>query len=268
MNSNYIKYRIFKPFKSWKNKYLKHISTKEAKKDNLYNLVAAEIGEYTKEPIDTVKKKFSLGLQSEGGFHIFTNQENISTEKVRDFYREADFYLYELPLWNAQRNRPGNLLKIILPYLKRNGYKRILDFGGGTGDLCIELAKNNLDVTYCEISKTSSEFAKWRFKRRNLEVKIIKTLTEVGKNYDCVVSFDVFEHVRELPELLKQINGILRKNGSMIFSGAFSGGTLHLEENEFYNEFKNLDKLMIDSGFYFMDKFARYYFYKLLFRTF
>lgn len=86
------------------------------------------------------------------------------------------------------------------------------------------MAKNNLDVTYCEISKTSSAFAKWRFERRKLAVKMVNSLREVEKNYDCVVSFDVFEHVRELPELLEQLKSILRENGSIIFSGAFSGG--------------------------------------------
>ena len=48
----------------------------------------------------------------------------------------------------------------------------------------------------------------------------------------------------------------------MIFSGAFSGGTLHLEENEIYNDFVCLDRLMRDNGLVFEDKFVQFYFYK------
>lgn len=124
MNLNYIQYKVLKPFKSWKNKYLKHLSIKEAKSNDLYNLVAAEIGEYTREPVEVVKNKFGLGPQSEKQFHIFTKQDNLSTEEVKNFYKDANFYLYELPLWNAESNRPGNLVKIILPYLRRSGYKK------------------------------------------------------------------------------------------------------------------------------------------------
>jgi len=263
MNINYIKYSLFKPFKSWKNKYLKSLSKKEARINNLYDRVATEIGEYTKESKEAVKQKFNLGPQSEKSFTIFNDQRNISNEAVKDFYRGAGFYIYELPLWNAQSNRPGNLRRIILPYLRRNKYKKLLDFGAGTGDLCIELAKNGLDVTYCDIAGKSSDFAKRRFEKRGLRIKMVNDLSLADKDYDCIVSFDVFEHVSNLPEAIEKIKSYLRPEGSIIFSGAFSGGALHLEENEVYNEFKNLDKMMRGKEFYFIDKFAQYYFYKI-----
>ena len=124
-----------------------------------------------------------------------------------------------------------------------------MDFGGGTGDLCIELAQNGMDVTYCDIGEALFNFAQWRFQKRNLSVRMIRELsTAADGSLDGIVSFDAFEHVKDLPEVVGQLVRCLRKGGMLIFSGAFSGGTLHLEENERYNEFKNLDQLMRQRG--------------------
>lgn len=259
---NYLRYRCLKPFKSWKNKYLKYITQREAQKSNLYQKVAQEISQYCNEPIETVKEKHKLGPESEDNFHIFKEQSNLSKTSVEDFYRQCSYYLYELPLWNARRNRPRYLCLITLPYLKRNNYKKVMDFGAGAGDLCIELAENKLEVTYCDIGQRLYDFAKWRFQKRNLSVKMFRGAGLTEGDYDCVFSFDAFEHIKDFPEMLKELVAHIRPGGSLIFSGAFSGKTLHLEENEKYNDFKNLDILMRNNGLIFQDKFAQFYFYK------
>ena len=50
--------------------------------------------------------------------------------------------------------------------------------------------------------------------------------------------------------------------GSLVLSGAFSGGGVHLAENEKYNDFKSLDSMMRTNGFEFEDRFAQYFFYR------
>lgn len=263
MNPNYLRYKLQEPFKSWKNKYLKSITKKDAKKQDLYNNVALEISEYTKEPVEIVKQKHKMGPESEKTFHIFKDQLNVSRDSVEEFYKDCNYYIYELPLWNAERSRPKYLSFICLPYIKCNQYKRVMDFGAGAGDLCIELAKNNLEVTYCDISMCLFNFAKWRFITRNLPIKMANGLNDLGAGeFDCIFSFDAFEHIKDLPLAVKRIVSNIKKGGSLIFSGAFSGGTLHLEENEKYNDFKVLDKLMQGNGLTFQDKFAQFYFYK------
>lgn len=262
MNLSYLRCRLIKPFKSWKNKYLKYITKKEAGEINLYERVAKEISEYANEPVETVKQKHKLGPEGEGNFSIFKDQDNLTKESVEGFYQKCNYYLYELPLWNAERNRPKYLSLITLPYLKRNKYKKLMDFGGGAGDLCIELAKNNLEVTYCDIGESLFNFAKWRFEKRGLPVKMTNKLESLNDSFDCIFSFDAFEHVKDFPLMLKKVTEHIKPGGSLIFSGAFSGGTLHLEENEKYNDFKELDHLMQSCSLVFQDKFAQYYFYK------
>lgn len=261
--SNYLKYKLCKPFKSWRNKYLKSMTKKDALKRSLYNQVAGEISSYTNEPAEVIKHKHKLGPEVEKSFNIFQNQVNLTKSSVEDFYKSCSYYLYELPLWNAERNRPMYLYLICSPYLKHNRYKKILDFGGGAGDLCIELAKHNLDVTYCDIGENLYNFSKWRFEKRNLPIKMVKGIDRIQiRDYDCIFSFDAFEHLKDLPAALKMLVSYLRPGGSLVFSGAFSGGTLHLEENDKYNNLSNLDFLMKDCGLIFQDKFAQFYFYK------
>lgn len=262
INPNLLRYYFLKPFKSWKNKYLKNITRKEAKKLDLYNETAKEISDYTGKPIDIVKQKHKLGPESENNFEKFKQQKGLIKLDVDELYRKCRYYVYELPLWNAERNRPKYLCLICLPYLKAHNYKKVMDFGAGTGDLCIELTKTGLDVTYCDIGDNLFSFAKWRFERRNLPIKMIKGIDNINEIYDCIFSFDTFEHIKDLLGVLKGLIKYIKPGGSLIFSGAFSGGTLHLEENERYNEFRNLDNLMRSCDLIFQDKFAQFYCYK------
>lgn len=261
-NLNYFWYRIYKPFKSWKNKYLKGITKKEAQKYDLFNNTVLEISEYTKERPEIVREKHHIGPESEENYYIFRGG-SIAKDEVEKFYKECSYYIYELPLWNAEQNRPKYLSLICMPYLKRNHYKKVMDFGAGAGDLCIELAGNNLEVSYCDIGECLFNFAKWRFAKRNLQIRMVNGLDNLpSEEFDCIFSFDAFEHIKDLPSVVKKLVFRLREGGSLIFSGAFSGGTLHLEENDKYNDFKKLDELMQSYGLTFQDKFAQFYFYK------
>jgi 2-polyprenyl-3-methyl-5-hydroxy-6-metoxy-1,4-benzoquinol methylase len=262
MNPNYVRYILLKPFKSWKNKYLKFVTKKESLRLRLFDATVEEISQYTKEPREVVLEKYHLGPESEGGFAIFKRQTELCRRDVEEFYRRCAYYLYELPLWNAERNRPRYLALICVPYLKKNHYARVMDFGGGAGDVCIELARNKLAVSYCDIAEELFQFARWRFTRRKLSIEMIKGIAGIKDEYDCIVSFDAFEHIKDLPEILKQLARFIKPGGSLIFSGAFSGGTLHLEENERYNNLRELDTLMQACGLTFQDKFAQFYFYK------
>lgn len=91
---------------------------------------------------------------------------------------------------------------------------------------------------------------------------MVNKLESLEENLDCIFSFDAFEHIKDLPLLLRKLVKHIKPGGSLIFSGAFSGGTLHLEENEKYNGFIELNNLMRNCGLVFHDKFAQFYFYR------
>jgi 2-polyprenyl-3-methyl-5-hydroxy-6-metoxy-1,4-benzoquinol methylase len=254
-NINYIRYLCLKPLGSLWNKYLKAVTRQEARERALLDKAVQEISEYTHEPAETVKRKAAAGA-------LFREQHSPERKNIEQFYRNYSTYVYELPLWNAKDNRAKYLIMILSSYLKRNKYKKVMDFGGGAGDLCMELCNRGLDVTYCDINTQLIKLAEWRFKRRNLCVSLVCGLGNVRAVYDCIISFDVFEHTKGLPETVAALIAHAAQGGSLIFSDAFEGGDLHLEENAKYRSFPEIDALMRRNGLRFEHKFAQVYFYK------
>lgn len=262
MNVNLIRSRILKPFRSIKNKQLKRKLKLISATNQLYEQTAEEISDYTGETVEYVKTKHREGPYLEPTFDIFKQQSHLTKDNVEKFYQDCRYYIYELPLWNAETLRPRQIATIVDPYLKQNSSRSILDFGGGTGDLCIEFANMGYQCNYCDISLESIKFAQWRFQQRKLNIPIFEGLSSLSnQQFDSIVSYDVFEHLKDLDKVLFDLVKSLKDGGLLCFSGAFDGGLLHLEENDKYDQFQEMDALMNKCGLVFQDKFAQYFFY-------
>ncbi|OGX27415.1 MAG: hypothetical protein A2787_00935 [Omnitrophica WOR_2 bacterium RIFCSPHIGHO2_01_FULL_48_9] len=260
MNLNLFKYYFKKPFYSWKNKYLRHAVRQEAEAKGALSQTADEVAEYLAETPQAVLQKYRQGNFQENEF--FREPARLSTQTVEEYYKKNTTYIYDLPFWNAEENRPKFLRLMMLGRLRQFGCQDILDFGAGAGDLCIELAQNGFKPVYCDLSERLYDFAQWRFKRRGLNIKMFKGWDDLqGKQYDCVVSFDVFEHIKDLPKTVAKLCGHVRPGGLLIFSGAFSGGGAHLAENEIYAEGERMMSLLKSFDMEFVDQFAQYAFY-------
>jgi 2-polyprenyl-3-methyl-5-hydroxy-6-metoxy-1,4-benzoquinol methylase len=98
--------------------------------------------------------------------------------------------------------------------------ENFLDFGGGTGAVCEWVARNtNFEVTYLDLPGHISDFAKWRFERYNIPVKMVYAKIDSFKlpeKYNVILSDAVWEHLdqeqqiryaRELPRYLKPGRG-------------------------------------------------------------
>lgn len=163
-------------------------------------------------------------------------------EDIDEFYRQTDKYLYELIGWNFSevfndRIRP-------LMYYHR---KRILEIGAGIGSLCISLAMNGNEVTYCDINEQNYAFAKQRFADRLLPIRMAKELKGL-RDYDIVVAIDFLEHIHPeaLPRMMKDIAGCLRDGGFLYHRSNFSQQEglypMHFDHSE------TLPKLAADNG--------------------
>ena len=130
-------------------------------------------------------------------------------EEVEEFYRNAESYLYELIPWNHTEvfwNR-------IAPLMHYHN-KKILEIGAGNGSLCISLALNGNEVTYCDINERVFAFAKQRFADRLLPIKMVKNLKGL-RDYDIIVAIDTLEHIHPdaLPKMIKDMARCLKDGG-------------------------------------------------------
>ena len=255
---NYFRYLLTKPTHSALHKKLKRQAKESARTLGLYEKVLQEISQYTHEDAGTVEEKEAT-LLKEIATHSY---DTLTEEELMRFYTTTNHYIYELPLWNARDARGYYIRSIILPYIKKNRYQNILDFGGGSGDLCIALKETGLSVSYTDINEPLIDFCRWRFQKRNLAIQVFSAQELTGKTFDCIVSFDVFEHFMNLPEKVADLYHHIRGGGSLIFNIEESGDGLHLQENKIYTQFDALNKVMHECGFIFAWKFKGTFFYK------
>lgn len=93
----------------------------------------------------------------------------------------------------------------------------ILELGCGWGSLSLWMAQHfpHAKITAVSNSRTQKKFIDARG-CKNLEVVTADmNAFEAGKKYDRVVSVEMFEHMRNWPELLRRISGWLKDDGKL-----------------------------------------------------
>lgn len=167
----------------------------------------ADILEYTKLPEETVAKLLSRKIGS------FT-KEWIKRE-VKDnywFYLSAKGYFWG----NLAHLDIDEYIKIIKEYCPPCG--RILEYGGGVGNLTFKLAREGYQAEYLELSALQKDFLRFRAYKHKLAIKIIDVWQDLERDYyDIIFALDVFEHIPNAHELVKnQLSPALKKGGILV----------------------------------------------------
>ena len=251
-------YYIVRPFHSRQHSRLKKLASKRAQANDSLRKAFCELSEYTGEDIDFLKEKRKKLIREANS----KNYDRLSEKELNLFYTQTPHYMYELSPWNAGCGRDWLITQLIIPYLNKKYYKKILDFGGGTGDLCFSLAKEGFDTFYTDLNKPAIEFTKWRVNRRKINIHFLIKDEVANEMFDCIVSFDMFEHLKNLPEKIGFLVSHLHPKGALIFNMEFSGEAMHIQENKRYQNVKLLDSMLRDNGLSFDKKFKNVFFYK------
>ena len=101
---------------------------------------------------------------------------------------------------------------------------RVLDFGGGTGNLSLALAAHGFRVDYLELSSLQKDFMRFRVDRHRLEdsVRVLDWWAPLEEEaYTVICAFDVFEHIPDLPSTLDRIVAALAVGGTLVESSPF-----------------------------------------------
>lgn len=156
------------------------------------------------------------------------------------FHCNTKYSMYCLVKWNSEKKYQDIIKYISHISLLKGG--KILDFGGGIGELSINLANKNLDISFLEVPSDTLNFAKWRFKKRGLDINTYTSLNQIKEKFNIIIAIDVIE-VLEKPEIhIKKFYDLLNDNGLLILSKANVGENEHpmnLLKNK--NLIENLD---------------------------
>ena len=140
--------------------------------------------------------------------------------------QEALFDEYAYDWWNKTGNYKllHNLNPLRLEYISSRleiKNKKILDIGCGGGILSEELSKMGAKVTGIDSSKKSINIAKKHAKEQGLEIEYINgsilDASSLG-NYNCVVCFEMIEHIHEPKKLIEKIGTITQKKSQLFMS--------------------------------------------------
>ncbi len=212
---------------------------------------SSELSEYIGKPIRDISIEF---WQNKHDFDVAAEdllEGNAVKEKLDAYYKNTRKYLYECTCWESYKSKQRDFKKILL-FLRKMNIDNVLDFGGGTGSLLIYLAKRGLRCSYLDVEGETLEFARWRFRKNNLNVEIKKDIKNCPADfYNAVISDNVFEHLFDLEGAITDINRVLRIGGFLVARSSFGGGGPHLRKNDIYSSFETYDELISAGSFYY-----------------
>ena len=141
------------------------------------------------------------------------NQEGHFDEYAYDWWNKSGYYklLHKL--------NPLRLQYIQSKYNIKG--KKILDIGCGGGLLSEELCKNGAIVTGIDSSSKSIKIAQQHAKEKNFDITYINQSifdSSFIKEFDCIICFEMIEHIDAPNNLLKKIYEISKDDSCLFLS--------------------------------------------------
>ena len=178
------------------------------------NLINFSLGDLWKE-MDKVWLEFSLD-----------NTKPFSTQSIDKFYSHPVWILngiFSSVDIDSQRHRLN-----IANYISKLNFHNVCDFGGGFGELCLNISKYSPFKEIDIIEPYPSKVLQSRIRgSKNINLK-----SNINKKYDVIVAQDVLEHLEKPIETAIFLIKSLNLGGQIIFANCFHPFILaHLPKN-------------------------------------
>lgn len=175
-------------------------------------LLMKDLSEYFEMSEKDVRRFLKKGLEL--NTDLWRAMHPASEEEIKQFYAITPYYIFELSHWHMLKHLRDFRHKVV-----NRAYGDTLDYGGGMGIFCLDLAAKGLKVSYADVAGRTFEFARWLFEKRNLPIEMVDlSRGGLAKDYDTIICIDVIEHVPQPKVLLKELASCVRAGGVLVIN--------------------------------------------------
>lgn len=207
---------------------------RRAREQNAKNIAAAmgELIEFTGYPADRIRELWATSNQQLAANWQFAQPAEDNPEQMAEWYRQnSELYLFAISAYNLEYKRIRSNMKVL-----RLARGATLDYGAGNGEILLELARRGHPVAYYDVEGVTMRFARQRAARQNLAIDFFHTKDALAqaarqRGFDTVFSFDVLEHLPDLPGELTFLSSLLNPGGLFVFdvpAGSTKAHPMHL----------------------------------------
>ncbi|MGE5324981.1 MAG: class I SAM-dependent methyltransferase [Actinomycetota bacterium] len=212
-------------------------SLSRAEEQNAANIAASmsELVEFTGYPPERIRQLWATSNQQ-----LAKNWEEAAIppddrDRMAEWYRQnSELYLFAISAYNLEYKRIKSNLKVI-----RFARGSCLDYGAGNGEILLELARRGHPVMYFDVEGVTMRFAQKRAQQHGLAMEIARSKAELKaaaqkRGFDTIFSFDVLEHLPDLPGELAFLSSLLAPNGVFVFdvpAGSTKAHPMHLNHS-------------------------------------
>jgi 2-polyprenyl-3-methyl-5-hydroxy-6-metoxy-1,4-benzoquinol methylase len=156
-------------------------------------------------------------------------------ERMAQWYRDnSELYMFAISAYNLEYKRIRSNLRVL-----KFARGACMDYGAGNGELILELARRGHAATYYDVEGRTMKFAQSRAQHEGLSVEFLHSKERLAaaaqkSGFDTVFSFDVLEHLPDLPAELDFLSSLLNPRGVFVFdvpAGSTKSHPMHLNHN-------------------------------------
>jgi 2-polyprenyl-3-methyl-5-hydroxy-6-metoxy-1,4-benzoquinol methylase/heme/copper-type cytochrome/quinol oxidase subunit 4 len=208
-----------------------------ARMQNAKNINAAmgELIAFTGYPADRIRELWATSNQQLAANWQQAKPAEDNPEQMAEWYRQnSELYLFAISAYNLEYKRIRSNMKVI-----RLARGATLDYGAGNGEILLELARRGHRAAYYDVDGVTMRFARQRAAQQGFAIDFFHTKDALaqyarGNGFDTVFSFDVLEHLPDLPTELSFLSSLLNPGGVFVFdvpAGSTKAHPMHLNHN-------------------------------------
>lgn len=200
--------KIFKEFRTY------HMTERDK--------TVVELSEFTGMSKEDIYEKWRIATKLVAKEYLEYISQNSNNPK--DFYKTNKNYIFGLTNWHMGERRGFDFDSI--KNIKRDyplKSTKILDFGSGCGQNSVELAEAGYDVSMTDYDCYTSQFARFRAKKRGLNIKFYDIELSINDKFDVILAFDMLEYVpdNEFERVIYLLKSLKQDGGKVLTTKNF-----------------------------------------------